>query len=125
MDQITYPFTRCKFGVAVRDATPPVGSSHASWGAAKHDLTEGIHKPLTATAAVIAPLDGGSRGLALVALDIGSALTFGDNYDDGIVNFLYNAQPGQYDRVLICYETPPRTVQADLVAALNAQPLVF
>ncbi|MCC7161815.1 MAG: neutral/alkaline non-lysosomal ceramidase N-terminal domain-containing protein [Anaerolineae bacterium] len=72
MDQITYPFTRCKFGVAVRDATPPVGSSHASWGAAKHDLTEGIHKPLTATAAVIAPLDGGSRGLALVALDIGS-----------------------------------------------------
>lgn len=72
MDQITYPFTRCKFGVAVRDATPPVGSYHASWGAAKHDLTEGIHRPLTTTAAVLAPLDGSSQGLALVALDIGS-----------------------------------------------------
>lgn len=72
MEQITYPFTRCKFGVAVRDATPPVGSYHASWGAAKHDVTEGIHRPLTATAAVIAPRDGKTRGLALVALDIGS-----------------------------------------------------
>lgn len=72
MDQITYPSTRSKFGVAVRDATPPVGSFHASWGAAKHDVTEGIHRPLTATAAVFAPLDGRSQGLALVALDIGS-----------------------------------------------------
>ncbi len=71
-EQLTFPFTRCKFGVAVRDVTPPVGSYHASWGAAKHDVTEGIHRPLTATACVMAPLDASSRGLALVALDIGS-----------------------------------------------------
>lgn len=71
MVQVTYPFTRCKFGVAVRDVTPPVGIYHSSWGAAKHDATEGVHRPLTATAAVFAPLQDNAPVLALVALDIG------------------------------------------------------
>ena len=67
----TFPFTHCSFGVARRDVTPPVGIYSRSWGAATHDVAEGVHRPLTATAAVFAPLDGEGPTLALVALDIG------------------------------------------------------
>jgi hypothetical protein len=38
---------------------------------------------------------------------VGRALTFPDNYGEGIANFIYNVAPGQYDHVLVCHETPP------------------
>ena len=63
--------THCAFGVAKRDVTPPVGIYSRSWGAATHDVAEGVHRPLTATAAVFGPLDGNGPTLALVALDVG------------------------------------------------------
>lgn len=71
--QVTYPYTRCHFGVAVRDVTPPVGIYARNWGAAQHDAAEGIHRPCTATAALVAPLDDTAAQplLALVALDHG------------------------------------------------------
>jgi hypothetical protein len=69
--QVTYPYTRCTFGVAVRDITPPVGIYARTWGAAVQDTATGVHRPLTATAAVFAPLDGAAPTLALIALDIG------------------------------------------------------
>jgi hypothetical protein len=67
----TFSTTHCVFGVARRDVTPPVGIYARSWGAATHDVAEGVHRPLTATAAVFAPLTGDRPTLALVALDIG------------------------------------------------------
>ena len=67
----TFSYTHCTFGVATRDVTPPVGIYARCWGAATHDTAEGVHRPLTATAAVFAPLDGDGPTLALVALDIG------------------------------------------------------
>ena len=67
----TFPTTRCRFGVARRDVTPPVGIYARSWGAATQDVAEGVHRPLTATAAVIAPLEAEGPTLALVALDLG------------------------------------------------------
>ncbi|GAB3455094.1 phosphoribosyltransferase domain-containing protein [Insolitispirillum peregrinum] len=57
--------------------------------------------------------------------DIQASLEFPDAYGDGIPNFLYSVSPGQYDRVLVCYETPPRTAQSSLVAALGAEPVFF
>ena len=63
--------TRCRFGVARRDVTPPVGIYARSWGAATHDTAEGVHRPFTATAAVFAPLETEAPTLALVALDLG------------------------------------------------------
>jgi hypothetical protein len=36
-------------GVAREDITPPVGIYSRSWGAATHDVAEGIHRPLTLT----------------------------------------------------------------------------
>ena len=34
-------------------------------------------------------------------------LQFPDNYNEGIENYLYNVEPGQYPLVFICHETPP------------------
>lgn len=70
MPQLTFPFTRCQFGAAVRDVTPPLGIYARSWGAAAHDVMDGVHRPFNATAAVFKPLNDGPE-LALVALDIG------------------------------------------------------
>jgi hypothetical protein len=69
--QTDWNYARCRFGVAVRDITPPVGIYARSWGAATHEIAEGIHRPMTVSAAVLAPLDGGAPELALVALDLG------------------------------------------------------
>ncbi len=55
MQTVNFPFTRCRFGVASRDVTPPVGIYHRSWGAAAHDAAEGVHRPYVATAAVLSP----------------------------------------------------------------------
>ncbi len=67
----TFSTTHCRFGVARRNVTPPVGIYSRSWGAATHDVADGVHRPLTATAAVLAPLAGDGPTLVLVALDIG------------------------------------------------------
>ena len=39
-----------RLGFARADITPPVGSYHRMWGAALHERSTGIHKPLLATA---------------------------------------------------------------------------
>lgn len=69
--QTTHSSTHCRFGVATRDVTPPVGIYARSWGAATHDAAEGVHRPFAATAAVFAPLGGDEPTLALVAVDLG------------------------------------------------------
>src|SRR5579871_173459 len=57
-------------GVAREDITPPAGIYARNWGAATHDVAEGVHRPLTATAlALRAALD--EPPLILVALDLG------------------------------------------------------
>lgn len=68
---VTYRYTRCKFAVATRDVTPPVGIYARSWGAAEHDAAEGVHRPFVATAAVFAPIEGDGPTLALVGVDLG------------------------------------------------------
>lgn len=66
-----------------------------------------------------------TRSPALVGDAIGCALQFHDNYADGIDNYLYNVRPGDYDDVLVCYETPADTVQPELIRALGAQVVFF
>lgn len=53
------------------------------------------------------------------------AMTFTDNYGDGIHNFSYNVAPGMYDSVIICHETPEGTVDETLVRALGAHTVRF
>jgi len=59
-----------RVGVARTDITPPVGIYARNWGAAKHDLADSIHRPLTLTALTLSSLDGGSP-LVLVDADLG------------------------------------------------------
>lgn len=63
------PQSRCSFGVARGEVTPPVGIYHRMWGAAAHERSTGVHRPLTATVAVIAPPNDANAGVVLVALD--------------------------------------------------------
>lgn len=57
-----------KIGVARCDITPQVGIRARSWGAARGDLSTGVHMPITATAMCIAD----DQGLCfLVTLDLG------------------------------------------------------
>lgn len=66
-----------------------------------------------------------TRSPALVGDAIGCALEFHDNYMDGIANYVYNVRPGDYDDVIVCYETPAATVQPELSRALGAQVALF
>ena len=61
--------TRCRFGVATRDATPPLHAYGRWWGAALTDQRKGVHRPLVASAAVFAPIEGDGDPLALVTVD--------------------------------------------------------
>ena len=68
---VTTPTSRCRFGIGRVDITPPVGIYHRFWGAASHDQATGVHRPLTATAVILQPLDatGASERHVLVAID--------------------------------------------------------
>jgi len=47
-----------RIGIARVDITPPVGISARNWGAAKHDVADSIHRPLTLTAMTLATTPG-------------------------------------------------------------------
>lgn len=65
-----------------------------------------------------------TRSPIAVGHSIHHALSFSDNYGLGIVNFLYNVAPGQFDRVLICSETAAIAVPASLIETLSAEVIV-
>jgi len=47
-----------------------------------------------------------TRSPILLGHGIKSTLSFSDNYNERINNYLYNVSANQYDQVLLCYETP-------------------
>src|SRR6185295_14150666 len=67
------PQSRCLVGVRRCDITPPVGMYHRMWGAATHDRSTGIHRPLLATALALqsaeAPAGEKPTTQVLVSLD--------------------------------------------------------
>lgn len=66
------PQSVCRFALARCTITPPVGIYHRMWGAATHDRSEGVHRPLTATALLFAPVSstGPEDAFLLLALDL-------------------------------------------------------
>lgn len=52
---------------------------------------------------------------------VDSALSFPDNYGEGIANYLYNVGRGQYRHVLICHETPPNAALYQLARELGGR----
>ena len=59
-----------RIGVGRQDITPPVGILTRNWGAAAHDVAEGIHRPLTATALTFQSWND-EPPLILIAMDLG------------------------------------------------------
>ena len=54
-DSVQFPQSRCLVGLAEGDVTPPVGTYHRMWGAASHDQSTGVHRPLRQTTLVLVP----------------------------------------------------------------------
>ena len=71
MQTVKFPQSRCSAGVARRDITPPVGIYHRMWGAATHDRSTGIHRPLTTTILFMQPDDSQAEAppVVFVAVD--------------------------------------------------------
>ena len=65
MDRVESPQTRCRAGFARGDITPPVGIYHRLWGAASHERSTGVHRPLTATAMWLGSVDGADAAVIL------------------------------------------------------------
>jgi hypothetical protein len=65
------PQSLCHVGLARCDVTPDVGTYHRMWGAATHDRSTGVHRPLTATALVLksSAVATGQEELAIVDID--------------------------------------------------------
>lgn len=61
-------------GVARCDITPSVGIYHRMWGAATHEVSTGIHRPLTATVITMASRDDSQFGSPSVAIAIDHCL---------------------------------------------------
>jgi hypothetical protein len=66
-----------------------------------------------------------TRSPALVGHALRCALRFTDNYGDGIPNYLYNVRRQDYDRVMVCHETPAETLDPTLLAELGATAVGF
>lgn len=67
MPHLDSPQLRGRVGFARGDITPPVGIYHRLWGAATHERATGVHRPLTATALFLGPIDGNAQ--LILALD--------------------------------------------------------
>jgi hypothetical protein len=68
---ITESSFRGLIGVARQDITPPVGIYARSWGAATHEVAEGVHRPLTLTCLTIQTSDSNAAPIVLIAADLG------------------------------------------------------
>jgi len=72
MQTVEFPQSRCHAAVARRDITPPVGIYHRMWGAATHDRSTGVHRPLTTTILVMQSensTDDTTKPVVFVAVD--------------------------------------------------------
>jgi len=65
---VRHPGFRGRIGVATREITPPLGIHARTWGSAKHDKAEGVHRPLMASCLLFRGASN-NHELALLALD--------------------------------------------------------
>ncbi len=57
-------------GLSRKDITPPAGIYSRNWGAAKHDVAEGVHRPLTLTCCTFQNVQD-KQPLVLIGADLG------------------------------------------------------
>lgn len=66
-----------------------------------------------------------TRSPIMPGTGIAHRLVFKDNYEDGINNYLYNANREDYEHVFVCVETPVCTVDSVLLDELQATAVRF
>ncbi len=66
-----------------------------------------------------------TRSPALIGHAIRCAETFPDSYGGSFPNFLYNVNPGMYDHIFLCSDTPVEAFASRLLQSLSAIPLLF
>ena len=59
-----------RIGIARVDITPPVGIYFRNWGAAKHDVADSVHRPLSLSVLTLSPRDR-KQTLVFVDADLG------------------------------------------------------
>ncbi|MCC7193858.1 MAG: hypothetical protein IT444_13900 [Phycisphaeraceae bacterium] len=77
----TPPAAGAFVGVARRDITPPPGIYARMWGAAKHDVSRGTHRPLCVTALAIRA-DKYSSPILLISADLALLGDLGESADE-------------------------------------------
>ncbi len=64
------PQSRVLAAMGQVDITPPVGIYHRMWGAALHDQSEGVHRPLMAILMILRPRNGDpNRSMVTIGMD--------------------------------------------------------
>lgn len=86
-------------GFAEEDITPPVGIYARNWGAAQHDVAEGIHKPLKLTCLSF-QTDHKSDPLILISADLGWWKSLAD--ESLVRSAILNALSLDESRLMIC-----------------------
>jgi hypothetical protein len=82
MPHVDFPQTFCRVGVGRRDITPPVGIYHRMWGAATHDRSTGVHRPLVATALAFSPSgEGGPTAPTCVIASVDHCLLWNEEME--------------------------------------------
>ena len=101
-------------GIARADITPPVGIYARNWGAAEHDVAEGIHRPLFVSALVIYDAEEGSP-MVIVDADLGwwRSLELERSFRDTILKTLDLDESRFIFALTHSHATPPLTDQID------------
>lgn len=105
-----------RIGAARADITPPAGIRMRLWGAATHDVAQGVHRPMTATALAIVPLDGPAR--VLLSLDL---MEWADADDERVVRDRVLARCGLAEVDLLVHATHSHAAPAPCTA-LTGEP---
>jgi len=91
-----------QIGIARADITPPAGIYSRAWGAALHDIADGVHMPLTTTVMVILPPSGSAQ--VIVSMDV-CWMGSNDDWEDYRLAVADAAGiTGQIDNVLLSLE---------------------
>ncbi len=81
MTVVHTPHSIAQVGLARCDITPPVGAYHRMWGAAKHDRSTGVHRPLTATALALQAIGAADGKSEIVYIDVDHCLFWAPEMD--------------------------------------------
>ena len=94
------PTSRVRLGVARTEITPPVGIYHRMWGAARHDRSTGVHRPLVGDVLAFGALAGNSVDLIRVYLD---GVGLAQPQHNELARILAEAGGVPLERVIITY----------------------